>query len=112
MSWNRNDSDPLEIKRRKLAEQERLLAEQMTRLTHELRNPGEPQPEEIKRNEPPLWRLEDDAHPRRIAELPSARKRNLARQRRRDLIRLLVFIAVFLIVSGIVLWFAYARHAE
>jgi hypothetical protein len=112
MPWNRNDPDPLEIKRRKLEEQERLLSEQVSRLTEELHNSGEPLPEEIKPSEPPVWRLEDDAaHPRSI-ESTSARKRNLARQRQRDMILFFVFGAILLLALGLVLWSIYAHHAE
>jgi hypothetical protein len=112
MPWNRNDPDPLEIKRRKLAEQERLLAEQMSRLTQELHQSGEPIPEIIKPAEPPVWRLEEDVPHSRAAEPVSARKRNLARQRQRDMIFFFVFIAVFLVVLGLFLWLAYAPRPE
>ena len=112
MPWHRNDPDPLEIKRRKLEEQERLLSEQMSRLMEEIHNSGEPLPEVIKPSEPPIWRLEDDAaHPRAVEPAP-ARKRNLARQRQRDMILFFVFGALLLIVIGLVLWRAYAHHTE
>ncbi|MCE0498515.1 MAG: hypothetical protein LV481_11275 [Methylacidiphilales bacterium] len=114
MPWNRNDPDPLEIKRRKLEEQERLLSEQMSRLMEEMHNSGEPMPEEIKPPEPPVWRLEDDAaHPRAVEPAP-ARKRNLARQTQRDMNLFFVFGAVLLLVLVLVflLWRAYAHHIE
>ena len=112
MPWNRTDPDPLEIKRRKLQEQERLLAEQMSRLTQELHNSGEPLPEEIKPPEPPVWRLEDDAaHPRAVEPSP-ARRRNLARQRRQDMVLFFIFGAVLLVALALVLWHAYAHHIE
>ncbi len=112
MPWNRNDPDPLEIKRRKLEEQERLLSEQMSRLTEELHSSGEPLPEEIKPAEPPVWRLEDDATHHRTVELTPARKRNLARQRQRDMILFFICGAVLLLVIGLVLWHVYAPHTE
>jgi hypothetical protein len=111
MPWNRTDPDPLEIKRRKLAEQERLLSEQMSRLTEELRHAGEPVPEEIKAPEPPVWRLEDDtAHPGAVEPTPVP-KRNLARQRQRDMLLFFVFGAVLLAV-GLFLWRIYAHLTE
>ena len=111
MPWNRNDdTDPLEIKRRKLAEQERLLAEQMSRLTEELHQSGEPVRQIIKPSEPPVWRLEDDHQ--RASEPTSARKRHLARQRQRDMIISFIFIAVLLVVVGIFLYLAYAPRTE
>jgi hypothetical protein len=111
MPWNRNDPDPLEIKRRKLAEQERLLSEQMSRLADELRHAGEPLPTTVKPPDPPVWRLEDDtAHPGAVEPTP-ARKRNLAGQRRRDMI-LFFCGAVLLLAIGLVLWHAYSHHTE
>ena len=110
MPWNRNDPDPLEIKRRKLQEQERLLSEQMSRLTQELHNSGESLPEEIKPPEPPIWRLDDDAaHPRRVKPAPA---RNLGRHRQRDMILFFLFGALLLIAIALVLWRAYSHHTE
>src|ERR1700692_465688 len=40
MPWNRNDPDPLEARRRQLAEQERLLSEQRRRLTEQSQGSG------------------------------------------------------------------------
>jgi hypothetical protein len=111
MPWKRNDPDPLEIKRRKLAEQERLLAEQMARLTEEMHESGESVPEEVKRPEPPVWRLEDDHHHAHSVEPTPARRRNLARQRQRDMILLIVYGAVLLFVLYLI-WSAYAHHVE
>ncbi|HUB66988.1 MAG TPA: hypothetical protein VL981_05840 [Candidatus Methylacidiphilales bacterium] len=111
MPWSRpNDSDPLEIKRRKLQEQERLLAEQMSRLTEELHKSGEPLPEEIRPSEPPVWRLEEDGAHSRVAE--PAPRRNLARQRQRDKILFFVLVAILLIVLGLFIWSISAHHAE
>lgn len=108
MPWNRNAPDPLDAKRRQLAEQERALSEQMSRLTQQLHHSGELLPEESK-PEPPVWRMEDDGSSQRAVEPTPARKRNLARQRQRDMILFFIFIAVFLIVAGIVLWLAYVH---
>jgi Flp pilus assembly protein TadB len=104
MAWNRNDPDPLEARRRQLAEQERQLAEQRKRLTEELQHSDEPAV--AQRGEPPVWRLEDDGPQTRVAEPTSARRRDLARQRQRDRFLFIVF-GVFLIVVVIVLWVAY-----
>ena len=112
MPWNRNDPDPLEIKRRKLEEQERLLAEQMSRLMEEIHNSGEPLPKEIKPSEPPVWRQDDDAAYPRAVEPTPARKRNLARQRQRDMILFFLFGALLLLALGLMLWRAYAHHTE
>jgi hypothetical protein len=107
MPWNRNDPDPLEARRRQLAEQERLLTEQRKRLTEQLRQSGE---SSIKPAEPPVWRMEEDGPPQRIADPTPVRKRNLARQRQRDMVLFFIFIIVFLIVLVIVLWVAYVHN--
>ena len=110
MPWPRNDSDPLEARRRKLAEQERLLSEQMSRLTEELQHSGEPPPAEAKPVEPPVWRREEDGLFHRRVDPAPKNKAPLARQRQRD--RMLVFIAigVLLIVVMIVLWIAHVHN--
>jgi hypothetical protein len=111
MPLNRNDSDPLEARRRQLAEQERMLSEQRRRLTEELHSTGESPSGLAKPVEPLVWRMEEDGQPDRIAEPTPARKRNLARQRRRDMILVFFLIVLFLIVVGIVLWVAYTHNA-
>ena len=58
MAWPRDEPDSLRAKRRKLEEQERLLAERMSRLTQELRDG--PSPEKEKTVEPPVWRMEEE----------------------------------------------------
>jgi hypothetical protein len=107
MPWNRNDPDPLEARRRQLAEQERLLSQQRKLLTEQLRQSGDPSSTHAKPAEPPIWRMEDDGPRQRVTD-PTPR--NLARQRRRD--RLLVFalIVLLLIVMGIVLWVAHVHN--
>ncbi len=107
MPWNRNDPDPLAARRRELAEKERQISEQHARLTEELHGSGGPPPAEIK-PEPPVWRMEEDGH--RAAEPTPARKRNLARQRQRDMILFFVCIGILLVVLVIVLWVAYIRN--
>jgi hypothetical protein len=112
MPWNRNDSDPIEIKRRQLAEQERLLAERMSRLTEELQQSGQPAPIDPKSAEPPLWRMEDDATAiHRIPEPASARKGVLARQRQRDMILFFGCIGLLLIAVIIFCWLFYTHYA-
>jgi len=104
MPWNRNDPDPLEARRRQLAEQERHLAEQMSRLTDELHHAGEPIPDEIKPAEPPVWRMDDDALSHRLVEPQPTRRRNLARQRQRDMALFFVCIVALVIALVIFLW--------
>ena len=110
MPWNRNDPDPLEAKRRQLAEQERLLAEQRRLLTEQLQQSGDSSSARAKPAEPPVWRMEDDGHHEHFADPTPARKRNLARQRQRDMILFFVFILVFLVVMSILLWLAYVHN--
>jgi len=98
MPWTRNDPDPLEGRRRQLAEAERLLAEQRKKLTQELRQSGESPPAE-----PPVWRMEEDGRHERVTEPVPARKRNLARQRQRDMVLFFLFIGLLLIVLVVVL---------
>ena len=111
MPWPRNDRDPLEAMRRKLAEQERRVAEEMSRLAEELHQAGEPPPVEVKPVELPVWRMEEDGlSPHRIAEPTPARKRNLARQRQRDMILFFTLLGVLIVVLVIVIWVAYVRN--
>jgi hypothetical protein len=105
MPWPRNEPDPLETRRRQLAEQERLLSEQRRQLTEKLRSSDLAA---AKRAEPPVWRMEDDSPAPRTLEPSAARRRNLGRQRQNDMILFFVFIAVLLIV-GIVLWVVYVH---
>jgi hypothetical protein len=93
----RKEPDPLRGKRQQLAERERLLAEQMSKLSEKIARGGEDVP---KPHEPPVWRLEDDAPvaPRRHAEPTGAGKRVLKRQRRNDKILFFVLIAALIVV--------------
>ena len=108
MPWNRNDPDPLEARRRLLAEQERLLVEQRKRLTEQLQQSGE-SGVNVKPAEPPVWRMEEDGLPQRATDPTPARKRNLAHQRRRDMIWFFIIVLVLLALLGIALWVAYVH---
>ena len=110
MPRNRNDPDPLEVRRRQLAEQERLLSEQRKRLTEQLQQSGEFSPANAKPAEPPVWRMEEDSQHERVTDPTPARKRNLARQRQRDMVLFFLFLALALIVLLIVLWVAYVHN--
>jgi hypothetical protein len=110
MPWNRNDFDPLEARRRQLAEQERLLSEQRKRLTEELQQTAEFSSAGVKPAEPPVWRMEEDGPHSRVAEPAPPRKRNLAHQRQRDMVLFFIFIGVLLVVLVVVLWVAYVRN--
>jgi len=109
MPWPRNDRDPLEAMRRKLAEEEQRLAAEMARLAQELN--GDSAHVDVKPVEPPIWRMEEDGmSPHRIAEPTPARKRNLARQRQRDMILFFTLLGVLIVVLVIVIWVAYVRN--
>jgi hypothetical protein len=111
MPWSRNDPDPLEARRRQLAEQERLLSEQRRRLTEQLHPSAHIPVAPSKPVEPPVWRMEEDGPTRHIAEPVPGRRRNLARQRRRDMNFFFFCIVLFLIVLGIVLWVIYVHNS-
>jgi hypothetical protein len=110
MPWNRNEPDPLDARRRQLAEQERHLAKQRRKLTEQLHPDGESSPGPAKRAEPLVWRTEDDNPALRIADPTPARKRDLGRQRRRDRIVVFGLIILFLIVVGLFVWLAYVHN--
>jgi hypothetical protein len=107
MAWPRDEPDSLRAKRRQLAEQEKRLAERMSRLTQELHDG--PNLEKEKVAEPPVWRMEEETAVRRNSEMSSVRRRNLARQRRRDKILFFLFIALLLVATGIFFW-VYQTH--
>ncbi len=113
MPWSRNEPDPLDALRRKLAEQERQLAELKYQLEESLRQSEEPPAAGVlKPSEPPVWRLEEENHDLRgPAEPTPARKRNLARQRQRDMILFFIIVGIFLVVVIIAVWVAYVRNA-
>jgi hypothetical protein len=110
MPWRRNDPDPLETRRRYLAEQERLLSEQRRRLTEQLHPSAGSPAAQAKPAEPPLWRMEEDGPPRQVAVPGAARRRNLARQRRRDMIFFFFCMALFMIVLAVALWVIYVHN--
>ena len=107
MPWPRDESDPLRAKRRELAEQERLLAAQMSKLTDELRDG--PEAAARKAAEPPIWRMEDEGRGAHAPEMSPAKRRDLARQRRQDKILFFLFIALLLLVTGVFIW-VYETH--
>ena len=110
MAWNRDEPDPLENRKRQLAEQERALAEQRRRLTEQLQ--ASPQTSaQAKRAEPLVWRTEDDSIPARAPDPTPARKRALARQRQNDMILVFVLVALLVVVLGVVLWIAHVHTA-
>ncbi|MCE0522700.1 MAG: hypothetical protein LV480_07295 [Methylacidiphilales bacterium] len=111
MPWSHNDPDPLEARRRQLAEQERLLAEQRKRLTEELLQSGDASPGNVKPVEPPVWRMEEDGARQRAADPAPARKRNLARQRRRDMVFFFILTVLLLLVLVVVIWVAYVHNS-
>jgi len=111
MPWNRNDPDPLEIKRRQLADQERRLALKMSRLTSELQQAGEPSTPDPKTLPPPVWRMEDEPVVRPIPEPASTRKVVLARQRQRDMILFFGCILLLLLAIAFFCWLFYTHYA-
>jgi hypothetical protein len=112
MPWKRNDPDPLAARRRQLAEQERLLAEQSERLREQLQGAGDGASDPIKRAEPPVWRMEEDGRHERKTDPAPARRRNLARQRQRDMILVFGLIVLLCIILGIVLWVAHVHDSS
>jgi hypothetical protein len=107
MLWKSNEPDPLDARRRLLAEQERLLAQQKRLLTQQLQQPGKSLEKE-KRAEPPVWRMEDESHHRVIDPL-LPRKKNLGRQRRNDMIFFFILMSLLLVLI-IVLWIVYLHN--
>ena len=110
MPWNRNEPDPLEARRRQLAEQERLLAEQRRLLTEQLQQSSDA-PAKHKPADHPVWRMEDDVRHRLSAEPTPVRKRNLARQRQRDMALVFSLVILLLIVLVIALWVARVHNS-
>ncbi len=112
MAWNRKEPDPFEDKRRKLAEQERLLAEQMSRLNRKLGKAPDGSLLDDEPSEPPVWRLEDDDHRFRPADPTPARKRALARQRQRDMIVFFIILVILFVVVGVIWYVAYVYNVK
>ncbi len=112
MPRRRNDPDPLEEMRQKLAEQERIVAEKLARIGQGL-DPDPPDPVENKPAEPPVWRLEEEGHSHQAAEMmPTRNKRHLARQRQRDMLLFFIALGILIIVMSIVVWAAYFRDGS
>lgn len=107
MPWKSTPPDPLDAKRRELEQRQRLLAERQRKLTEALHGSGSASA--AKSAEPPVWRMEDDVSRARAVE-SSARKRQLARQRRRDMILFFLFIGVLILVVAVVWWVAYVHN--
>ncbi len=110
MPWNRNEPDPLEERRRLLAEQERQLAEHRRQLIDKLDPNGHATAGTAKPAAPLVWRNEDDSPVARIAEPTPARKRHLARQRQRDRLVVIGLTILFLIVVTLMIWVAYVHN--
>jgi hypothetical protein len=108
MSWRRNDPNPLKDMRQKLAEQERLLAEQMARLNDQLDPSGKRL--SSKPAEPPVWRLEEDVSPQRVTGSTPVTKRHLARQTQRDMWLFFIAVGILLAVMIVFVWVAYVRN--
>ncbi len=109
MPKKRDDSNPLEAKRRLLEQQEKLLAQKRQALKAQLESGGAPEAAAAaKADEPPVWRMEDE--PSEFDPEP-ARYRHLARQRRRDMIVFFACITVLLIVIAVLLWVVWGHTA-
>jgi hypothetical protein len=110
MPWNRNEPDPIEDRRRQLAEQERLLAEHRRLLMEKLHPNGHGSAEAAKPAAPLVWRNEDESPVARDTEPTPARKRHLARQRQRDRLVVIGLTILFLIVVSLMIWVAYVHN--
>jgi len=111
MPKKRDDSNPLEAKRRSLEHQEKLLAQRRAELKAQLESRGAPEAAAAaKADEPPVWRMEDE-EPFGYETEP-ARYRHLARQRRRDMIVFFACITVLLIVIAVLLWVVWGHTAS
>lgn len=100
----RGDSDdPVEKRRRELAEQQRLLAEQMSELEAKLEAEKNPKPAPPVEPGPPVWRLEEEqSFVRNEEPLPVHKnKRVLRAQRQRDF-KLFLLLAIPLAL--IIIW--------
>ena len=107
MARKRDDSNPIEARRRQLEEQEKLVAQKR----REIRDQIESGSAGARVGEPPIWRREDEEHHDAAPEPTPARRRHLAHQRRRDMILFFAFIAVLLIVVVAVLWLMHVHSS-
>jgi hypothetical protein len=105
MPKRRDDSNPLDAKRRQLEEQERALAQKRAELQAQLESGGT-SPSATRVEEPPVWRMEDEPQEH---EFEPAQYRHLARQRRRDMFIFFACIALLLVVIAVLLYVLYAR---
>lgn len=101
-AWKfRGDSgDPVEKRRRELAEQQRRLAAQMNELEAKLEAEKNPPPPTPKEAGPPVWHLEEEesfTRPEESNDLPR-NKRVLRAQRQRDFINFLKFFVPLAII--------------
>ncbi len=109
MPKKRDDSNPLEAKRRQLEQQEKLLAQKRAQLKAQLESGGAPETAAAtKAEQPPVWRMEDE--PNDFDHVP-VRYRHLARQRRRDMIVFFACIGLLLIVIVVLVWVIYIHTA-
>ena len=110
MPKKRDDSSPLEAKRRLLEQQEKLLAQKRAALKAQLESGGAPETAAAaKIDEPPVWRMDDE--PNDFDPEP-ARYRHLARQRRRDMIVFFACIGLLLVVIAVLLWVVWVHTAQ
>jgi hypothetical protein len=107
MPKKRDDSNPLDAKRRLLEQQEQFLAQKRAELKAQLESRGAPAAA-AKVDEPPVWRIEDEPND---YDAEPARYRHLARQRRRDMIVFFACIGLLLLVIVVLLWVVYVHTA-
>jgi hypothetical protein len=107
----RKEPDPLQGRRKLLAEQERLLAERMSKLHEKLARGGEEEDPNVppKPPEPPVWRLEEDVPRAPRFNAPNVNKRVLNRQRRNDQILFGIMMVALVVVVLLVLALARSR---
>jgi t-SNARE complex subunit (syntaxin) len=107
----RKEPDPLQGRRKLLAEQERLLAERMTKLHQKLARNGEEEDPNVpsKPPEPPVWRLEEETPRAPRHEAPAMNKRVLNRQRRNDQILFCIMMVALVVVVLLVLALAHSH---
>jgi len=110
MAWNRSEPDPLEARRRQLAELEKNLAEQRRRLLEQMQPFSPTTSEPVARAEPLVWRNEDDAPLPRAPSRSSGTTRTTARQTRRDMLVAVSLIILLLIILGLGLWIAHVHN--
>jgi len=109
MPKKRDDSNPLEAKRRLLEQQEKLLAQKRAELKAQLESGGKPETAAAaKAEEPPVWRMDDEPND---YDTEPARYRHLARQRQRDMIFFFACIGLLLVVIAVLVWVMWSHTA-